>query len=264
MEPKKPNLIDIFQQTLADVMSKEEFLAAFKNVVERIKRFEAKLTDDFSNLVKAINAKVDVKLAAIKEGSDGRDGKDGAPGPKGDKGDKGDMGPTGLAIFGGQGAPGKDGSPDTAQQVRDKLELLTGDERLKMEAIRGLEALIADIKTLQARPTVSPGRSLLQLYVNGAKKGAIQYLNITGSGVSYNNANGRNDVTITGSGGSLSVLTATGTVDDSNTTFTFVSEPTIVNVNGASYVHGHGVTISSTTATLDNPAGVGNFVYGLG
>jgi hypothetical protein len=66
------------------------------------------------------------------------------------------------------------------------------------------------------------------------------------------------------SGGNFNILTATGDVDDSNLVFTFVSEPTLVVVNGTAYRHGHGVTISTTTATLDNPPGVGGDVYGLG
>lgn len=163
------------------------------------------------------------------------------------------------------GVDGKDGSPDMADDIRNKLELLTGDERLDKSAVKGIEQIDSSIKELRARPAAA-GRSLLQLYVNGAKKGAVQYLNITGTGVSYASASGRNDVTITGGGGggSLSVLTATGTVNDSNLTFTFVSTPTLVNVNGATYTDGHGVSISGSTATLDAAPGVGGFVYGLG
>lgn len=65
-------------------------------------------------------------------------------------------------------------------------------------------------------------------------------------------------------GDGLKYLVATGTIDNSNTVFTFVSSPTIVIVNGASYINGFGVTIVGTTATLDNAPGVGGSVYGLG
>lgn len=61
----------------------------------------------------------------------------------------------------------------------------------------------------------------------------------------------------------VSILAATGTVDDSNTVFTFASTPQIVVVNGMSYITGSGVTIVTTTATLDNPAGTGGFVFGI-
>lgn len=37
---------------------------------------------------------------------------------------------------------GKDGSPDTAEQIRDKVESLEGDERIDKKAIKGLENII--------------------------------------------------------------------------------------------------------------------------
>lgn len=55
-----------------------------------------------------------------------------------------------------------------------------------------------------------------------------------------------------------------GNINDVNKTFTFASKPTIVVVNGASYINGFGVTITGTTAVLDNVAGTGGSVYGLG
>ena len=64
-------------------------------------------------------------------------------------------------------------------------------------------------------------------------------------------------------GGGANVLTATGTINDSNTTFTFTSIPKIVVVNGASYINGAGVTITGTTAVLDNAPGTGGSVYGI-
>jgi hypothetical protein len=61
----------------------------------------------------------------------------------------------------------------------------------------------------------------------------------------------------------LTVLAATGDIDDSNTTFTFVSEPSLVVVNGAVYNDGSGVSITTTTAELDNPVGTGGSIFGL-
>lgn len=264
--------VDAFIKLLKDLPSRKEFVESFKNVVERVKSFESKLTSDFQNLVSTINKKADDSFKRLEDrvnkelkgvdGKDGKNGKDGRDGVNGATGPKGDTGPQGAQ--GISGKDGRDGSPDDAFDTRNKLELLDGEERLKLEAIRGLEDLIKDIKELKARPSGGPGRSLLQLYVNGAKKGAVQYLNITGSGVSYSSASGRNDVTITGGTGSLAVLTATGTVDDSNKTFTFATEPTLVMVNGAAYRNGFGVTIVTTTATLDSAPGVNGDVYGLG
>ncbi|PIZ87458.1 MAG: hypothetical protein COX92_01135 [Candidatus Nealsonbacteria bacterium CG_4_10_14_0_2_um_filter_40_15] len=39
----------------------------------------------------------------------------------------------------------KDGSPDTPEEIRNKLEGLNGDERIDKSAIRGLEELIRGI-----------------------------------------------------------------------------------------------------------------------
>lgn len=82
-----------------------------------------------------------------------------------------------------------------------------------------------------------------------------------GTGISITTVNGKK--VISSSATAISILTATGTIDDSNTTFTFASEPTAVVVNGATYRDGHGCTISGTTVTLDNPAGTGGDIYGL-
>lgn len=67
------------------------------------------------------------------------------------------------------------------------------------------------------------------------------------------------------SGGGISILTATGTVDDSNVDFVFASEPTVVVVNGAVYRKNRGWTwtLGTLTVTLASPAGSGGDVYGL-
>lgn len=260
---QKTNKLQKILAMMDESLTREEFVGAFKNVVEYVKKFETQLVKDFKDLLATVNKKVDDKLATVKDGRDGKNGKDGKDGAAGPKGDTGEPGEKGESVA---GPAGKDGSPDMAEDVRNKLELLEGDERLKLEAIRGLELLIEDIKQLKARPQGKGGGTRgFTLYVNGVKKLlTAQTLNITGSGVSYNYANGRNDVTITGGTGSLSVLTATGTINDSNKTFTFASAPTIIVVNGAVYRDGHGCTISGTTVTLDNPVGTGGDIYALG
>ncbi len=153
---------------------------------------------------------------------------------------------------------------ETPQEVRDKLESLTGDERLDKSAIKGLEEAI---NTGGTRAVSGPGRGI-QLYVDGSKKGLIQYLNlIPGVGVSFtfSTASGRNDLTINASA-TTSVLTVTGTRDDSNVTFTTVSEPAIVVINGASYRStGGSITWSWAAGTLilSSPVGQGGDVYAI-
>lgn len=159
---------------------------------------------------------------------------------------------------------------ETGISLRDKLESLEGDERTDKTAIKGIEEIEEKIKAIEIRPTGGAGRSLLQLYVDGAKKGAVQYINlVAGSGVAltYSSAYGRNDITISATGsGSFSILTATGTIDDSNKDFTFVSKPSFIVVNGASRIENTGWTwnAGTLTATLSNPVGTGGDLYGVG
>lgn len=61
-------------------------------------------------------------------------------------------------------------------------------------------------------------------------------------------------------GGALAVETPSGTVDDSNTTFTVVNEPVYVVINGAQYFDGAGYSYSGGTLTLDFPVGTGGFI----
>lgn len=65
--------------------------------------------------------------------------------------------------------------------------------------------------------------------------------------------------------GAMSILTATGTVDDSNVTFVFTSEPKVIVVNGATYRKNHGWTYNSgtNTATMSNAVGTGGDIFGL-
>lgn len=152
-------------------------------------------------------------------------------------------------------------SPDDIEtKIISAKEDVTADVEKK---VTELKTEISNVRSMR----LGAGRGL-QLYVDGGKKGLAQYVNlIAGTNVtlSYSHANGRNDVTIssTGGSGSLSLVTATGAVDDSNTSFTFSAEPSLVIINGASYRHGKGVTISGTSVTTDNPVGAGGDIYGL-
>lgn len=271
--PKLQKLQDLFK-IVNEGLSRDEFTNAFSAVLKIVKDIKAsnvaefaainkeirvlskQVTDDTAKEVESFKGRtLELITAALKEQENGmkfiydkvrnlkqaKDGKD--------------------------GVDGKDAPPADESKIVDSVlaKLPPPSNEIPEETKQKLESMAEEIRQLKARPT-SFGARGIGLYINGVKKLlSAQTLNITGSGVSYNYANGRNDVTITGSGGgSLSVLAATGTVDDSNTTFTFASTPTLVMVNGAAYRDGHGVTIVTTTATLDNPPGVGGDVYGLG
>lgn len=82
------------------------------------------------------------------------------------------------------------------------------------------------------------------------------------------NANGDKVINATG-GAAIAVLAAAGDIDDTNTTFTFTSVPTIVVINGASYAATSTVggtlawTNVGTTVTLAFPVGTGGSIYAL-
>jgi len=68
-----------------------------------------------------------------KDGKDGRDGRDGVDGMDGKDGKDG-----------ANGENGNDGSPDTAEDIKGKLESLTGKNKLSIYAIYGWENLRGD------------------------------------------------------------------------------------------------------------------------
>lgn len=78
-----------------------------------------------------------------------------------------------------------------------------------------------------------------------------------------NSLTGRLLVDSGGSAGStLTVETPTGTVDDSNVTFTVAHTPLFIVVNGGIYVAGTGIYTSyvAGTITLASPVGTGGFI----
>lgn len=151
--------------------------------------------------------------------------------------------------------------------IRDKLEVLKGDGRLSKNAIQGIEELEKKIDLKSSG--IRGGARGVMLYVDGTKRGQAQMVNlVAGAGVAltYSYANGRNDITISASNTAVTVLTATGTIDDTNTAFTFVSKPAVIILNGATYRENKGWTwnAGTLTATLSSPAGVGSDLYGIG
>jgi Collagen triple helix repeat (20 copies) len=70
------------------------------------------------------SARAELKGAIGPQGPQGDQGAPGAPGPQGQRGPAGAPGPQGEQ--GPQGAPGQDGSPDTPEQIRQKLAGVDG------------------------------------------------------------------------------------------------------------------------------------------
>ena len=93
-------------------------------------------------------------------------------------------------------------------------------------------------------------------------------MDFTGGGVTATDGgNAKASVSIPG-GLASAILTATGTIDDSNTAFAFTSLPSAIVINGALYQQtGGAITWSwnagTKTATLSQPVGVNGTIFGI-
>lgn len=71
---------------------------------------------------------------------------------------------------------------------------------------------------------------------------------------------------IFGIGTGISLLTISGTIDDSNVTFTSTSQPKLLVINGGTYQPTGGAitwTYSGGTITLSSPIGTGGSIFGI-
>lgn len=243
--------------------------AAMQRIVQLLQEaqdLKIQYTKDFSLAIEAKMAEVDAEIERVQgiqiqgaqgiQGPQGARGEQGLQGFQGVQGEMGPMGPKGKDGKNGKdgkdGVKGKDGKDGVNPEPEDFIKIIKEKGLLKVEHIDGLRAEVDNYRSQLAGKHYG---STTMLRGGGDSVAA-------GTNVTISNVNGVKTISSTGSG--LSVLAATGTIDDSNTVFTFASAPTLVVVNGAMYRHGSGVSIVATTATLDNPVGTGGDVYALG
>lgn len=81
----------------------------------------------------------------------------------------------------------------------------------------------------------------------------------------FNPFTSRLDYFQTAASSGITILPATGTIDDTNTVFIFTSAPTLININGAFYQSTGGAYTwtGTTTVTLSNPVGTGGSIFGM-
>ena len=154
------------------------------------------------------------------------------------------------------------------EKIRDSLETLRGEERLDKSAIKGIEELEGEIALVKknAGKVQLIGTNTIDILVDGTKVGQSRYVNLiagTGVTITHNRVGERNDITISASSTAMSVMTATGTVNGSNTSFIFASKPTLVISDGVSLRENGGWTwnAGTLTATLTVPSQFD--IYGL-
>lgn len=216
------------------------------------------------------------ELVTIKgqKGDKGEKG-DTVRGPKGDKGEKGDSvkgdkgdsgkdgkhGENGANGENGQdGTPGKDGnngvdgSPDTADEVVDKVN--TSSKLIDGERVRGFRELWNDFLQRGSFPLgkeAGGGGNVVRWLSNGVVVSAyVTEINF-GSGLTPTyDGNGR--ISVTGSGGSATTYSETpsGAIDGVNKVYTTVHTiNTIINfaINGA-YIHPADYSVAGNTITF--------------
>lgn len=144
-----------------DRLTREDFVAAFERVVDFLKRQEQQyqtllsdmlsaksrmeqklaqdthatakdLTQEVSSALKALTQRIDTRLHSLKDGKDGHNADEHAIFEK-----------VMATIVLPEQKPLVSESP---QEIRDKLELLQGEERLDVSAIRGLEEKIEKVR----------------------------------------------------------------------------------------------------------------------
>lgn len=146
--------------------------------------------------------------------------------------------------------------PQFGAQYRDGLELLQGDDRLDVSAIKGLEELFAKAKKDGKPVTISGGRTGIFVYIGGVKKGIIKSLNFAaGAGISiaYSKVNGLDTITFDTSGSGVTVETPPETANGFLTVFTVTARPKWVVSDGTTYYEGAGYSYAALHVTMDQP-----------
>lgn len=165
-EDKKPNILELFKDMLDDHLGKKEFTAAFEKVIQFVNEADAKSAKNIEALAEALTAKaeeignsnasdfathkaealalvaselarftglVDEKLKPLQERIDAFRQVD-------------EDSLIERAVAAVQMPEQKEALLDTPEDIRNKLEVLNGDERLEMSAIKGLEEILASIR----------------------------------------------------------------------------------------------------------------------
>lgn len=211
--------------------------------------FNSLVQSKFAQEWEEIMAAARKQIEQVRKGDRGPRGVQGLKGERGPKGEKGDRGP--------QGIPGS--SVDTQEVIEIVLQKIPKPKNGK----DGRDADEARIeKRVLKKIEIPTNDEIVQAIIDkrlpiSAIKGLAEELsNVRSKAMLGGGSSG-------GGGGANIINITSGTIDDSNTVFEFEKEVKLVVVNGATYRDGAGVTISGSSATLDNPVGTGGSIFGL-
>lgn len=187
-----------------------------------------------------------------ERGETGRKGERGSRGERGERGRTGKQGPPGKngsdgrdGVDGLNGSNGKDGSPDQPSQIREKLESLSGNDRLDAKAIKNLPVQ-------EVRPvTIFGGGGKLEVVGGGQD---IRRIAFTGATVTRQ---GDGSVEIAAGGGVSDHGALTGLGDDDHTQYALLAGrsggQTLIGGTAAS----NGLTLTSTSNSTKGVVTVG-------
>lgn len=161
---------------------------------------------------------------------------------------------------------GESGSPDTGTEI---IEKINSEKKgiIKKERVEGwtdLESnLLTNNKKFQKMLSFG-GANAINIKNNGVVVGQVQTINIIGATITSVGNGGEINVAFSSSG--LAVIAVSGTINDSNKTFTSATQPTLLNINGSFYqMTGGNITWSYTTGTITLSAavGTGGSIFGI-
>jgi len=165
MEKKQPNILEMFQEMANDHLGKSEFRKAFKEVIDFVKQIDKKITSKFEEYSSELMRKIDSRLSDVRDGKDGvngRDGKDGVNGRDGADGSSIDENQVIQEVLKQIKLPEQQAIIfDSPDEIRNKLELLQGNERLDKSAIKGLDEELARVTASRSGGIGQPGVQLV-------------------------------------------------------------------------------------------------------
>lgn len=130
------------KETKEDTSKLDELRKELEEAITKIELQKGDKGDDGKNGEDGEKGERGEQGISGKDGKDGKDGKSGIDGIDGRSGIDGINGRDGI-----DGKDGRDGTEIEPEQIRNKLELLQGNERLSIKAIKEWEDLLKEIES---------------------------------------------------------------------------------------------------------------------
>lgn len=160
-----------------------------------------------------------------------------------------------------KGDPGVSPEPLKIGDVMElfKKGLKDGSIKLETKHINGFENRIAEVRNAAAL-----GETKIYGKNTWARGGGDTV--VAGANVTFGKDADGNKIINASGGTTLSIITVSGIIDDSNVTFTAATEPTLLNINGAFYKKTGGSytwSYAAGTITLNVAVGTGGSIFGI-